>query len=243
VKVAPAWPYNGGMPIPVAIAALALTTMQVDAPTAEGWHRVAREVVDDRLVYSLALERAGVGAEDASVLYGSQYSYLNRYGDIRDRAGIGWTRLSGESVLMPIQNSGDTRRLRCDTLAGHDPIPGERTLVALPGRPRLSGTRPESTGGPEVVLATTGNRPQGDLQELAIVVVEAGESVQVTTIHDRRTGDREELIEFGRPDTQQALVFYRDGSSVTACFQGTPPEARDELREQLKRRLKGQADE
>ncbi len=240
--MAPLGPNSTVMIPPFAILTAALTT-HLDAPTAEGWHRDAREVVDDRLVYALALERAGVGSEDASVVYGSQYSYLNRRGELRDRAGVGWTRLSGESILTPIYNSGDTRRLRCDQLIGPDNIPGERELVALPGRPRGDRERPELTGGPEIILATTGNRPAGDLHELAIVVVEPGETVQVTTIHDKRNGDRQELIEFGRPEVGQAMVLYRDGSGVTACFQGTPPEARDDVRERVQARLAGQSDE
>ena len=218
---------------PFAILTAALTTT-VDVPTAEGWHQDARAVVDDRLVYALALERAGVAADEASVLYGSQYSYLNRRGALRDRSGIGWTRLSGDALLSPIINGGDTRRLRCDRLDGPDLIPGERELVSLPGRPRGDGARPESTGGPEIVLATKGNRPAGDLQELAIVVVDPGDSVQVTTIHDRRNDDREELIEYSRPSVQQALVLYRDGVEVVACMQGTPPAARAATRDRVR---------
>ena len=218
---------------PFAILTAALTTT-VDVPTAEGWHQDAREVVDDRLVYALALERAGVAADEASVLYGSQYSYLNRRGDLRDRSGIGWTRLSGDALLSPILTSGDSRRLRCGRLEGPDLIPGERELVSLPGRPRGDGTRPESTGGPEILLATTGNRPAGDLQELAIVVVDPGDTVQVTTIHDRRNDDREELIEYSRPSAQQAVTLYRDGSEVIACMQGTPPAVRADTRERVR---------
>lgn len=221
--------------------ALAVTTLQPDAPTAEGWHLNARDVVDDRLVYALALERAGVGAEDASVLFGAQAAYLNRRGDLRDRAGVGWTRLSGETVMSPHLNAGDSHKPRCDRLTGPDLIPGERELVALPGRPRSGQDRPERTGGPEIILATTGDRPAGDLHELAIVVVEPGETVQVTTIHNRRTGDRQELIEYSRPDAQQHMALYRDGSTVTACFLGTPPEARDDLRGRVQQRLGAQS--
>lgn len=217
------------MTLPLATLAVALTTLHVDAPTAEGWHRVAREVVDDRLVYSLALERAGVGADDASVLYGSQYPYMNRHGELRDRAGIGWTRLNGDHVLVPLYNAGDSRRLRCDKLRGPDQIPGDRELVALPGRPRDALERNESTGGPEIILATTGSRRDGDIRELAIVVVEPGETVQVTSIHNARSGAREELIEYERPEMAQQMVLFRDGQTVTACFQGTPPEVREDL--------------
>jgi hypothetical protein len=195
---------------------------------------MARDVVDDRLVYSLALERAGVGPDDASILYGSQHPYMNRYGELRDRAGIGWTRLSGEPVLMPMFNSGDSSRMRCDRLRGPDQIPGERTLVALPGRPRDEGARPEQTGGPEIILATNGTRRDGDLHELAIVVVEVGETVQVTNIHNRRSGAREELIEFQRPEVDQHMVLYRDGETVTACFQGTPATTPIDLRTRLR---------
>ena len=105
---------------------------------------------------------------------------------------------------------------------------------ALPGRPRDGVTRPELTGGPEVVLATTGSRPNGNLQELAIVVVDPGDTVQVTTIHNRRRGDRKELIEYRRPVVQQEMVMYRDGSKIVACMQGTPPEARQEERARLR---------
>ena len=52
------------MPVPFAILTAALTTT-VHTPTAEGWHQDAREVVDDRLVYALALERAEVAASEA----------------------------------------------------------------------------------------------------------------------------------------------------------------------------------
>ncbi|HCH65686.1 MAG: hypothetical protein CL927_13580 [Deltaproteobacteria bacterium] len=221
------------MSTPFAILTAALTTM-VNVPTADGWHRDAREVVDDRLVYALALERAGVAADEASVLYGTQYSYMNRRGDLRDRAGIGWTRLSGDALLSPYETGGDTRRVRCGEVGGPELIPGERQLVALPGRPRVETERPELTGGPEVVLATTGSRPGGDLQELAIVVVEPGDTVQVTTVHDRRDGDRKELIEYSRPTAQQEMVLYRDGSKVVACMKGTPPEAREDSRARIR---------
>jgi hypothetical protein len=231
------------MNTPAAIVALALTTLQVDAPMAEGWHQLARESVDDRLIYALALERAGVGADDASVLYGTQSAYLDRHGDLRDRAGIGWTRLNGDAVLVPDLNAGDTRRLRCEKLRGHDQVPGERELISLTGRPRVDTTRPEATGGPEIVLATTGSRRAGNVSELAIVVVEEGETVQVTNIHNRRSGHREELIEYDRRASGQQMVLFRDGQSVTACFQGTPPEEREDSVSRLRASRRDQSAE
>ena len=225
---------------PLAILTATLTT-NVVVPTAEGWHGNARAVVDDRLVYELALERANVSADDASVLYGPQYSYLTRRGELRDRAGIGWTRLTGDELISPVLTTGDTRRMRCGQVSGTELIPGERKLIALPGRPRGDADRPEATGGPEVVLGTAGARPTGDLKEFAIVVVDPGDTVQVTTIHDRRDGDREEVIEYSRATTQQDLLLYRDGARVVACMQGTPPEEREATRERARAQRRAQS--
>jgi len=206
--------------------AVALTALQPPSAPSDRWSRSAREVVDDRLVFELALEREGLGTDEASVIYGTQQPILNRWGKLRDRAGVGWMRLDGEPVLSDIDTAGDTRRMRCGELLGRDPIPGVRELVPLTGRPRPVEQLNEATGGPEILLATSGSAIDGSLNEMAFVVVHPGESVQVTTVHDARTGHREELIELNVSATQQGIVLHRDENVATACFQGTPPDER-----------------
>ena len=208
-----------------AIAA-ALSAVQPQAVPKDRWSPAAREVVDDRLIFELAMEREQLGIDEASVVYGSQQPVLNRWGKIRDRAGIGWMRLDGQSVLNDADNAGDTRRMRCGAVEGHDPIPGVRKLVPLPGRPKPVELLNEATGGPDLLLATSGSATDGSLSELAFAVVHPGETVQITTVHNTRNGHREELIELQASDRQQAIVLYRNERVVTACFKGTPPDER-----------------
>ena len=214
--------------------AVALTALQPPTVQSDRWSRAAREVVDDRLVFELALEREGLSTDEASVIYGAQEPILNRWGKIRDRAGVGWLRLDGEAVLDDVNNAGDTRRLRCGELLGRDPIPGVRELVPLQGRPRPPEELNEASGGPEILLATRGSAIDGSLHEMAFVVVHPGESVQVTTVLDARSGEREELIELQVSASQQGIVLFRNERRATACFQGTPPDERIERERQLK---------
>lgn len=214
--------------------AVALTALQPPTVQSDRWDSAAREVVDDRLMFELALEREGLGTDEASVIYGTQEPVLNRWGKIRDRASVGWLRLDGEAVLDDAELAGDTRRLRCGELQGRDPIPGVRELVPLQGRPRPVDQLNEATGGPEILLATSGSALDGSLHEMAFVVVHPGESIQVTTVLDKRTGQREELIELEVSDSQQGIVLFRNERRATACFQGTPPDERVERDRQLR---------
>lgn len=203
--------------------AVALTTLPHTQEAHKRWSVGARAVVDDALVVDLALFREGIDPEDASVVYGLQQLHLNDDDQLVDQAGVGWERLTGGTVVDPDAHLQTTESTSCAELQGSDPIPGVRRLVPLLARPVDDSHRHEATGGPEVVLATRGSPLSGDLEELALVVVRPGESVQVTTAWNPRTGAREEHIELSRSTTQQTVSLHRDERQVSACFQGTPP--------------------
>lgn len=213
--------------IPSALAiALAVTPVEPQTEGTQAWAPAARASVDDQLVIDLALSREGLTPSDASVLFGQQQVVVTAEGRLRDIAGVGWIKLSGGTVVDAHENMRMTDQPACGRLDDPGPLPTERRLIALPGRPRAE--RYDATGGPEVVLATAGRPQTRDLEELAIVIVNPGETVQVTTIYDPRRRRSVEVLEMERPEQGQRVTLVRDETMAEACFFGTPPEVRDE---------------
>ncbi len=191
-------------------AAAAAMTYLATAP----WRPEAREMLDDPVGIEAALAQAGVAPAEASVLYGVAIRRLHADAADTLQDAVGWTTLDNHWVLDPRRTEVDRGQAACSLLAGRDPVPGERSLRVLRGRPHSSGHT--ATGGPEVVLATTWSDETGP-QEHAWVRLAPGDTVLQVTVEPRGRQPRSELIEL-RSRRLGRLRMPRDGDGAEVCF-------------------------
>lgn len=167
----------------------------------------ARLLVPDRLSVEVALDKIGVNPNEASWLGGETWWRTEDDGQTRQRHSLGWTLLSGRSVLQT-ESFEDSE---CAVLAGRDPIPGSRQ-VHLYSSTVTESVRMDAAVGqqPGMVLAST------DESEIAMVALRPGDQVLVVDVEHNRTGRRAELVELRRG--QRMLQLKRSGADPEVCY-------------------------
>lgn len=167
----------------------------------------ARLIVPDRLSVEVALDKVGVNANEASWLGGETWWRTEEDGQTRQRHRLGWTLLSGRSVL----ETESFEDAECAILEGRDPIPGTRQ-VHLYSSSVTEDVRMNAAVGqqPGIVLASTAE------SEIAMVALRPGDQVLVVDAENNRTGRRAELVELRRG--QRMLQLKRNGEDPEVCY-------------------------
>jgi hypothetical protein len=163
--------------------------------------------VPDRLSVEVALDKIGVNANEASWLGGETWWRTEEDGQTRQRHRLGWTLLSGRSVL----ETESFEDAECAILEGRDPIPGTRQ-VHLYSSSVTEDVRMNAAVGqqPGIVLASTAE------SEIAMVALRPGDQVLVVDAENNRTGRRAELVELRRG--QRMLQLKRNGEDPEVCY-------------------------
>jgi hypothetical protein len=177
----------------------------------DGWRDAATAVVGDPIGVDLALMRRGVDPRSASVIAGVE-GYEREGRKLDRRTALRWQRIDGPAVVDLDAASGWEGRMHCTRIEGHDPVPGDRSVVLYPGRPGLA--EPDALDGdpPALVLASQ------DGSEFAFARLLPGDVVQVT--EGLRRGRRTERIEVRRGT--RVLSIERTGKLIEACYGNVP---------------------
>ena len=167
----------------------------------------ARLLVPDRLSVEVELDKIGIKPTEASWLGGETWWRTEDDGQTRQRHRLGWTLLTGRSVLQ----TDSFEDGECAVLEGRDPIPGTRQ-VHLYSSSVTEDVRMDAAVGqqPGMVLASTED------SEIAMVALRPGDQVLVVDVENNRNGRRAELVELRRG--QRMLQLKRNGADPEVCY-------------------------
>ena len=158
--------------------------------------------VNNRLAIEVAMQRAQLAVENASVLVGQTVWRSDTSGLIHPHGSLHWRTMGGSDLLEPVTDPTPTRQRYCQTTPGHDPVPGDRQIQVMGDG--------DQDAPPTMVLGTT------PAHEVLLVALNPGDTVQVTAVTHTASGQTRELIKLERAG--ETLELRRQGDGAEACF-------------------------
>lgn len=162
--------------------------------------------VSNKMGLEVAMQRAQLAVENASILVGQTIWRSDRTGLIHPHGSLHWRTMEGSDLLEPKTDPSPTRERYCQTTPGHDPVPGDRQIQVMDSA--------DKDAPPTMVLGTTPDN------EVLLVSLNPGDTVQVTAVTHVASGQTRELITLKRPG--ETLELRREGDGAEACFAYPP---------------------
>lgn len=177
---------------------LILLALTFSGPSVAATHWTA----PNKLGLETAMAAVALPIEQASVLLGQTIWRSDPSGVIHPHGSIEWRGLQGREVLPPTTDNQPTRSRYCQTVDGHDPVPGDRQVHLYRGNDEEAPTT--------MVLGTAAST------EVLLVSLKPGDTLQVTQVTNTTTGRKLEHISLERGG--EALSLTRSGKGVEACY-------------------------
>lgn len=200
--------------------ALSATAATVTFLVTTAWTPEARAVLHDSVAIELALESNSVEQQDASVVYGMATRRLNPDGTDELRDAVGWTTLDDNTVVDPRQSGVERGDPSCHMVSGRDPVPSQRRLKILRGRPGGEDDT-STTGGPELILATRWDPALGPIEH-RWVRLSPGDTVQQTIVEPNHQHQRSEYLVLDT-HARGRLTLRREGHGAEVCYERAEP--------------------
>ena len=162
------------MPLFAFLSLIALPATAEPNISGQGWSPEIRKSIPDVMAVDLALRRSELLPKDASLVYGRTLWRADASGIVHRHATIGWQRLSGPPVLDEVSAPQRRARRVCTMVAGHDPVPGGRTLQLYRQAPPRADQLDTERKEPRFILGT------GTKNEVLITALRPGDQVQIT---------------------------------------------------------------
>ena len=158
--------------------------------------------VHNKMGLEVAMQRAQLAVENASILVGQTIWRSDNSGLIHPHGSLHWRTMQGSDLLESKTDPTPTRQRYCQTTPGHDPVPGDRQIQVMDGG--------DKDAPPTMVLGTTPSH------EVLLVSLNPGDTVQVTAVTHTASGQTREVIRLERAG--ETLELRREGDGAEACF-------------------------
>ena len=178
--------------------------------TEQQWSTELRQSIPDAMAAELALKRAGLQPRQASLVYGRTQWKANETGNVQAHTTLGWRQLIGPEVVEEASAAPGQSKTLCNTLSGHDPIPGGRVVQFYRQAPPRDDDVDSQRREPRFILGTTSEH------EVLITALRPGDQLQITEAIPVGGGPVEERMELQRDGRQ--LSVTRLGHASRVCL-------------------------